>query len=69
MKYLDTQNTAIVNNGEYNETVINLARIAKEIYHYVQDFKNHQNRIHMLHPKEWDRRYKRSTLLYFTDLL
>lgn len=67
--YLDTVTPAIVDQDEYKETVVNLPRIVEEVFHYISDYKDDLNQVQKLHPKEWQRRYGRSTLPYFESLL
>lgn len=59
----------VVDNDEYNEMMINAGRIVKEICNYIDDYKKHISREKILHPKEFERRYKYSTLKYFHDIL
>ena len=66
-QYLDT--TALVDQDEYRETIVNLSRIAQEVVSYVSDYKDDLNHIKRLHPREWQRRYGKSTLPYFDTFL
>jgi len=67
--YLDSATTAIVDQDEYKETVLNLPRITQEVYDYISDYKDDLNGVRKLHPKEWQRRYGKSTLPYFNSFL
>lgn len=69
IQYLDTQSATVVDQDEYKETMQNLSRIAREAFGFINDYKNHLNGIKQLHPREWQRRYGRSTLPYFDDML
>ena len=66
-QYLDT--TALVDQDEYRETIVNLSRIAQEVVSYVSDYKDDLNHVKRLHPREWQRRYGKSTLPYFDTFL
>ena len=67
--YLDTVTPAVVDQDEYKEVIQNLPRIVQEVYNYILDYKNDLNGIQKLHPKEWQRRYRMSTLPYFDTFL
>ena len=64
-----TNKNAVVDQDEYNETRKNLQKIATEAVAYIDGYVNHCNGTKVLHPKEFDRKYKYSTLPYFHDLL
>lgn len=49
--------------------MINAGRIVKEICDYIDNYKKHIDGEIVLHPKEFERRYKYSTLKYFHDVL
>jgi protein AbiQ len=66
--YLDGR-PVVVDQDEYRETMKNLPRIVGEVYRYILDYKNHINQNQYLHPREFQRRYGRSTLPYFDDFL
>lgn len=68
-KYIDDTVSAMVDQDEYIETKKNLPRIVAEVFKYVSDYKDDLNCVKKLHPKEWNRRYRMSTLPYFNDLL
>ena len=67
--YLNTAAPAVVDQDEYKETVLNLPRIAREVFAYISDYKNDLNGVQKLHPKEWQRRYGNSSLPYFDGFL
>jgi protein AbiQ len=67
--YLDISTPAIVDQDEYKETVLNLPRIVREAFDYISDYKDDLNGVRKLHPREWQRRYGRSTLPYFDGFL
>ena len=67
--YLDTTTPAIVDQDEYKEAMVNLPRIVQEVFDYIEDYKNDLNGVKKLHPREWQRRYGRSTLPYFDHFL
>ena len=69
LHYLDLSAQAVVDPDEYKETMINLPRIVREVYRYLSDYTDDLNGIQKLHPKEWQRRYGKSTLPYFNDFL
>lgn len=60
---------ALVDDDEYKETVINISRITEEANKYIDDYINHYNGTHILHDREFDRKYKFSTLMYFHNEL
>ena len=51
------------------ETIQNLPRIVKEIYRFIGEYQDDLNGVRPLHPREWQRRYGRSSLPYFNSLL
>ena len=60
---------AVVDQDEYNETVKHMATIVQEAVEYVDTYVNHINKTITIHQREFDRRYKFSTLRYFHNLL
>ena len=60
-----SDDVALIDNDEYNETVINIDQIVDEANKYVDDYINHCNGVQRLHPREFARRYRYSTLKYF----
>ena len=63
-EYVDTID-ALIDKDEYNETMINLEKIKGEALKFVEDYVAHQKGTHLLHPREFVRRYKYSPLKYF----
>lgn len=66
--YATVQNT-VIDQDEYNETRKHIQRIADEAVWYIDGYVKHHNGTKVLHHREYDRRYKYSTLRYFHDLL
>lgn len=60
---------AVVDNDEYNETMINLERIILEATEYINTYVNHVNGTRVLHHRDYTRKYAYSTLPYFHDIL
>ena len=60
---------ALVDQDEYKETMVNLPRIVQEVFSYISDYRDDLNEVRKLHPREWQRRYGRSTLPYFESFL
>ena len=58
-----------VDNDEFSEFLKNKDIIMEELIKYIHDYKNHCLRTRTLHQREYDRRYKYTTLKYFHDLL
>ncbi len=67
--YFDRNTTAIVDNDEYKESIINLERIAREASQYIDDYIAHVSGERPLHHREYERKYRYSTLPYFHDIL
>lgn len=67
--YFDKATTAIVDSDEYKEAITNLEKIANEAARYIDDYIAHIAGTTPLHPREFDRRYRFSTLPYFHDIL
>ena len=63
-EYLDAKD-AIIDNDEYNETIRNFDRIKEEVLTYVEDYIDYVQQKKRLSEKEFERRYKYSTLKYF----
>ena len=64
--YISNKNT-VVDNDEYNEVIKNDVQIVSEVVKYIDDYINHVSGIRLIHPKQFDRKYKFSTLPYFHD--
>lgn len=56
---------ALVDQDEYNETIINLKRIKREALDFVEDYVAHMKGMSVLHSQEFRRRYNYSPLKYF----
>lgn len=67
-EYIDARDT-IIDNDEFNETMIHLEKIKKEALEYVEDYIMHVNGAHRLHEAEFKRKYQFSTLKYFHEEL
>lgn len=66
--YLNSKNV-VVDQDEYTETVRNIRKIAEDAVGYLEGYIQHVNGTHVLHPREYARRYQYSTLLYFHDIM
>ena len=62
--YLDNKD-ALIDKDEYNETMIYLEKIQKEVFEFVDDYVEHIRGEKKLHIKEFHRRYSFSPLKYF----
>jgi len=67
--YIDSVSTAVIDQDEYNEMMVNLQQIVTEVLDYIDTYINHINGISPLHPRQFARRYRFSTLAYFHDVL
>ena len=67
--YFDKATAAIVDSDEYKEAITNLEKIASEAAQYVDDYIAHVTGTTPLHHREFDRKYRFSTLPYFHDIL
>lgn len=67
-EYIDTV-SVVVDQDEYNEARANLPDIEKEIVEYIETYVNHINGSISIHRREYERKYKFSTLPYFHDVL
>lgn len=67
--YFDHATAAIVDGDEYKEAITNLEKIASEVAQYVDDYIAHVSGTKTLHHREYDRKYRFSTLPYFHDIL
>lgn len=59
----------VVDDDEYNEVKKNVVQIVTEVLNYVDDYINHVTGITVIHPKQFARKYKYSTLPYFHDVM
>lgn len=66
--YLDSC-SVIVDQDEYKEMIINIKTIVSQIVKYIDVYINHINGNKPLHEKQFQRKYKYSTLPYFHDIL
>lgn len=66
--YLDDRNV-VIDQDEYNNTIKNAAKIVTEATTYVDQYIAHINGTAPLHKREYERKYKYSTLPYFHDEL
>ena len=62
--YLDNVRP-IVDRDEYNETVKNIQRIARDALTYVDTYVKHMTGVATIHPRQFARKYQYSTLPYF----
>lgn len=60
-----TSSDALIDKDEYNETRIHINKIQRDAFSFVNDYVDHITQKRLLHIKEFNRRYKRSTLPYF----
>lgn len=67
--YLDDRGGVVVDQDEYNETKANMDTIVSDAVDYLQKYIDHITGKRPLHPRDYDRRYKYSTLPYFHDIL
>lgn len=67
--YLDNNVAAIVDQDEYKETMQHLTQIVEEVYKYISEYKDDLNDVKKIHPKEWKRKYGKSTLPYYDEFL
>ena len=64
LDYIDDK-SAVVDNDEYKETCKNLEKIKRESLQFVEDYIGHHTGEKILNEKEFNRRYKFSSLQYF----
>ncbi len=69
LKYIDIDEPAVVDNDEYSMMMKHIDSIAFEIENYISRYVNHVAGTKLLHPREFERHYKYSTLPYFNNLL
>lgn len=67
-KYIDNID-ALIDQDEYNETMINIKRIKREALKFVEDYVKHMDGTKVLAPQEFRRRYNYSSLKYFHEEL
>ena len=66
--YIDSAK-AVVDADEYNMVMQNTEKIASEINDYIADYTDHITGVKTLHEREFNRRFRYSTLSYFHDIL
>lgn len=64
-----TSTTGIIDKDEFNEFRINKDFIINEALEYLETFEKHIKGEIVLHKKEFERKYKYSSLQYFIDFL
>ena len=69
LTYLDDSELAIVDQDEFNETMMNLDRIKMEALKFLEDYIQCKKGEIFLHNREYRRRYAYSSLQYFYDIL
>lgn len=62
--YLDN-GSAVVDADEYAEMVTNINKIVNDVNNYVTTYIDHIKGVHVLHPRQYNRLYKYSSLPYF----
>lgn len=67
--YINSERVAVVDQDEFNQAQKNMDRIVNDIIKYIDDYVNHVNGSSALHIREFERRYKFSTLPYFHNIL
>ncbi|MBQ8133091.1 MAG: hypothetical protein IJ192_01560 [Clostridia bacterium] len=67
--YIDSSRTVVVDQDEFTEAQRNMERIVSDITEYIDNYINHISGSTVLHPREFNRKYKFSTLKYFHDIL
>jgi hypothetical protein len=69
LSFIDSSTKAIVDQDEYTEMIKNLPTIVRDATEYVETYINHMNGTHLIHPREFVRRYQYSTLPYFHSIM
>lgn len=67
--YFDLTTPAIVDQDEYAELMRNLSSIVREATGYVDTYIKHVTETSPIHPKEFARKYRYSSLPYFHDIM
>lgn len=68
LDYLDSSNV-VIDKDEYLQAIKFTPKIVKESVQYLNDYISHINGSKLLNEREFDKRYKFSTLKYFHDIL
>ncbi len=68
LKYIANEN-AVVDQDEYNEVRKNLDSIVSEVTDYIDDYIGYITGVSIINTKQYDRRYRYSTLPYFHDVM
>lgn len=66
--YLDSAK-AVVDQDEYKETIIHIKEIVNEVLDYVDTYIRHISGIARIHKREYERKYRFSTLPYFHEIM
>ena len=69
IKYLDLEQSAIVDRDEYKECYAQLPKITQAVKRYVSRYADHITGRKPLHPQQFARLYQFSTLPYFHQIL
>ena len=64
-----SEEPAVIDKDEYNETIRHMDGIVAEVTKYVEEYIQHKTGTAVLHEKAFERKYKFSTLAYFHDIL
>ena len=67
--YIDSTVSAIVDQDEYAEMMRNLPEITTQVLDYVNSYIDHRNGKSRLHQREFERKYRFSSLPYFEGIL
>ncbi len=67
--YIDSSTPAVVDHDEYTEMIRNLPKIIQEVNNYVDTYINHINGSAPIHLKQFERKYRFSTLPYFHAIM
>lgn len=69
ISYLSDKDIALVDDDEYKEMKNNLDKIVMQVFKYINTYKNHIIGVNILDVKQFERKYKYSTLKYFHNML
>lgn len=67
--FIDRENTAMIDDDEYIIVMHNLDTIVRDIEEYIAAYARHADGSAPLDEREYERKYKYSTLPYFHDIL